>query len=378
MKKSAASPKGMLIDELESALAHGNVTYRVDSLRRITDLFVARAPDYSEDQIAVFDDVLTLLVQELEIASLILLARRLAPIPNAPSRTVRLLAFNEREDVASPVLTHSTRLDEATLAENARTMGQGHLLAISQRLSLSPALTDILVERGNTRVVHSTAGNPGARFSENGYARLVDRCDGDDELIAIVGSRDNIPRHHFLRLLAKASHDVRARLEARHPTMRSDIGDLVEESASTVQRDTALCSTTCNAARDHVKELHEHNQLNEQRIGEFIQALKFEETTAALALLAGLSPELAESLMIESRAEGVMVIAKVCGFSWPTVEGILRMRNTLAGLNVQDIDLCKASYLRLRLSTAQQVLRFHRMRMATRATISGEATPAHQ
>ena len=60
----------------------------------------------------------------------------------------------------------------------------------------------------------------------------------------------------------------------------------------------------------------------------------------------------------ESRSEGVMVLAKVLKFSWPTVKAILDMRG---GSPTNDEAFTRISYERLKPSTAQQVLRFHRM-----------------
>jgi hypothetical protein len=66
-------------------------------------------------------------------------------------------------------------------------------------------------------------------------------------------------------------------------------------------------------------------------------------------------------MMIESRAEGVMILAKVAGLSWSTVRNIIRMRDELSGAEPSDLAACQDTYERLRPSTAQQVLRFHRM-----------------
>jgi len=64
----------------------------------------------------------------------------------------------------------------------------------------------------------------------------------------------------------------------------------------------------------------------------------------------------------------VMILAKISGMSWSTVRAIINMRDELAGKEQSDLDACKATYERLRPSTAQQVLRFHRMQqMATPA-----------
>jgi hypothetical protein len=70
---------------------------------------------------------------------------------------------------------------------------------------------------------------------------------------------------------------------------------------------------------------------------------------------------------VETRAEGVMILAKVSAMSWSTVKAIINMRDQLSGLAPTDIAACKATYERLRPSTAQQVLRFHRMQQAAPA-----------
>jgi hypothetical protein len=47
--------------------------------------------------------------------------------------------------------------------------------------------------------------------------------------------------------------------------------------------------------------------------------------------------------------------------SWLTVKAIIHMRDDLSEMKPTDLQACKATYERLRPSTAQQVLRFHRM-----------------
>ncbi len=189
----------------------------------VTDLFIMGSEQYSDDEIALFDDVIIRLAAEIELSARSLLAVRLAPIPNAPPKIIRALAFDDAIEVARPVLVQSERLDDPTLVENGRRKGQEHLLAISRRRSLSEPVTDVLVERGDQRVVLSIAENRGARFSDGAFAILVRRSAGDDRLAACVGSRPEIPAHLFLDLLAKASHIVRAKLEAAHPQAKREV-----------------------------------------------------------------------------------------------------------------------------------------------------------
>jgi hypothetical protein len=73
-----------LIDELEAAVRDGSADSRVQTLRRITDLFLHDANRFNDEQITVFDDVLCLLVDKLERTALEELGKRLAPVDTAP------------------------------------------------------------------------------------------------------------------------------------------------------------------------------------------------------------------------------------------------------------------------------------------------------
>lgn len=184
-----------LVEEFEAALTSGSVRSRIDILERITDLFISGAKHYSKDQIDLFDDVMTRLVRTVVAKTRSEVAERLAPITNTPPHLIRVLAFDDDAKVASPVLAQSTRLAERDLLQAARTASQLHLLAIAQRPSLSEAVTDILVERGDRDVVRSLVRHTGARFSKAGLHRLVDRSRSDEALVTELGSRLDISRY---------------------------------------------------------------------------------------------------------------------------------------------------------------------------------------
>ncbi len=359
----ASSPN--LLGELQDALQHGTVARRVETLRRVTDLFLNGAVDYSDEQIAVFDDVFKCLILEIETSAKALLATRLAPIAKAPPQLIHTLAFDDLIEVAAPVLSQSELLDDEMLIQNARVKSQAHLLAISKRKILSGAVTDVLVERGNDEVVESAVNNPGAEFSEDGFTTLVSRAAADDNLATCLGMRRSIPRHHYLKLIAKASDSVRTRLAAANPLSEGDISTAVKEVALRTSSDDGAINAETAAAYKLVGLLHADGRLDEIQIAAFAEAGKFDETNAGIAMLANIPVSTVETMMIESRSEGMMILAKVTGLSWPTLKVILSMRDHLSGNEIKNISEYKESYEMLRASTAQQVLRFHRMRQNT-------------
>src|ERR1700736_5181084 len=108
-----------LLDELESAMATGSIARRIEILTSVTDLFINGAPHFSEDQVGVFDDVMVRLMVTIEARARAKLAQRLAPIANAPSNVIHLLASDDDIEVAQPVLDQSERLEDPALVANA-------------------------------------------------------------------------------------------------------------------------------------------------------------------------------------------------------------------------------------------------------------------
>jgi hypothetical protein len=353
-----------LLDELQAMLAHGTVARRVEALRRVTDLFLDGV-DYTTEQIDVFDEVFICLVDNIETNAKALLAERLAPV-TAPPRIIHRLAFEDSIEIAAPVLSQSEQLDDATLIANARAKGQQHMMAISTRRSLSGAVTDVLVEIGNRAVVHSTVENPGAEFSDNGYTMLAKRAEQDDDLADAI-SRRAIPRAQYLKLIAIASASVRAKLEAAHPTASADVTSVVRQATRLARSAPHAISRQTSIAHGLVRSLYEEGRINAREVHAFAEQRKFDETNQAIACLAGISVETAEAMMVESCDEGVLILAKVCNLPWVTVKEIIDMRDELSGTRSGDLEDCRRTYERLRSSTAQQVLRFHRMQQSTAA-----------
>jgi uncharacterized protein (DUF2336 family) len=305
--------------------------------------------------------VLTRLAVEIEVSARALLAVRLAPIGNAPPRIIQTLAFDDEIGVVGPVLEQSERLDERALVATAREKGQEHLLAISRRRCLSESITDVLVERGDQQILLSAAENRGAKFSIAGFSGLVRRAQGDDRLAACVGARPEIPPHLFLRLLARASQSVRAKLEAIHPGPKPQVRRAVAEVAGRIRAEARAAATT------GVEALQRRGLLDDRTLEAIAKGGRCEEVTAALALMCEGPVELVERAMKQEGVEMILIIAKAAALSWPTVKAILCARTGGRPISGGEIAHCLASYERLKSTTAQEIVRFQRTRGQTKS-----------
>ena len=347
-----------LIAELEVAVKNGSPEKRVDTLRRVTSLFLEGSDRLSEQQIGVFDDVLVHLIQRIESKALVELSKNLAPVNNAPIEVIRSLSRNDEIAIAGPVLTQSNRLSDSDLVDIAKHKSQSHLLAISGRASLSEAVTDVLVDRGNVAVHHTLARNAGAVFSEAGFAALVKKSHSDEKLAERLGLRLDIPLELLRQLLARASDLVRSRLLASaSPENREKIQSAIASIANEIGREAA-------APRDFVRadnvvlELNRRGKLNEPVLVEFITERKYEEMTATLALLCGAKSNLIELLLKSVRHEGLVIACKAAKLNWPTVSLILKSRFNQHSVSEQELLEAKDSFLELSQAAAQRTMRF--------------------
>ncbi|MGP0092069.1 MAG: DUF2336 domain-containing protein [Xanthobacteraceae bacterium] len=350
-----------LIHELEDAMQSGSSAKRVTTLRRVTDLFVDSAEELQDEQIALFDDVLSRLVEEIGLRARAELSNRMAPIANAPSNLMRRLANDDGIEVAGPVLSRSERLSDADLIGVAVEKSQRHLLAIAGRRQLGEAVTDVLVDRGNRQVLCKVAENNGAAFSSDGLNGLVQRAEGDDKLTARVGHRDDIPPDLYRKLILHASATVRRDL------LRAATREMQEEIQRTVSgvlrdmgvkkathRDYTFAEARVLAMRDT------RNIIGEAELAEFAERKKFEETVIILSLITAVPVEVFDHILSDVRSDPLLIITKAAGFKWQTLRALIQLQRP----DVPEVTLLEAEddFNKLSPSTAERAFRFWQIR----------------
>src|SRR3978361_1383470 len=196
-----------IIADLDDAVKSGPSQKRVDTLRQVTNLFLHGGERLSEEQVKVFDDVLCVLIARVETRARAELGARLAPLDYAPFEVIQLRARDQEIAVAGNVLSKSSRLRTSDLVEIASSRSQDHLLPISGRANPPEAVTDVIVDRGERKVIRTLANNASARFSDAGYSGMVAHADADGELAEILGLRIDLPLA-FLRDLLRRGTDA--------------------------------------------------------------------------------------------------------------------------------------------------------------------------
>lgn len=354
-----AETASFLID-LEEAVSKGSPESCLRALWHATDVLIAGT--YSEDEIWTFGEIIGRLARDIETTARGRLAERLASTNNAPYKLTRQLASDDCIDVAWPILSRSDRLDTETLLSCAENKSQRHLLAISKRRFVPETVTDVLVVRGNSVVVTSIVANIGASFSNSGFLHLVRRSEADSILAESVGLRRDIPRHIFHQLIAKASEEVRQKLEKERPDVGQQIHQVVIDVTGAIHAKFGPASKDYFAAKRTVAKLHERGELTEDRVFEFAHSLRFNEAAVALSLLCQFPVNIVERALIEKDREPVLMLAKSLDFSWTTAMALLFLGAHNYRITAGDLDRLKRDFHSLNVNTCRGVLDFYRSR----------------
>ena len=251
------------------------------------------------------------------------------------------------------------RLTTTTLVEIAKTKGQDHLFAISGRSNLPEVVTDVIVDRGETRVIRKLAKNPSARFSEGGYSGMVAHAEADDELTELIGLRIDLPLKFLRDLLERATDAVRARLSSIAPA------ELQEEIKRVLKNLANKAAGEHPPARDFsraegvVKRMKGLNELNDAAISRFAEAKKFEEVAASLALLNNSAPtDMMVRLLEGHRTDLILIPCKSAGLGWTTVQAILSHRPVKHRIAEATLATAMKDYGKLTAQTSERTLRF--------------------
>jgi len=364
-----------LISDIEHAIASRSDNVGA-MLHRITELFLVNAGHYSRDQLSVYDDVLAMLIDKVEVGARAELAHRLAPIENAPVRTVRSLALDESLVVAEPVLKQSVVLDDDTLSEVAKTKGWGHLVAVAARPEVSETVSDHLIASDNKKVLGALINNTGAKISNDGFHTLVRKSVGDDWMSECVAARKDIPEHHFRELISKASTIVRHRLMTRNPELCEIIQETLPDIAplaplAEIENMPAAPLKDYRTAELMVKS----HPLTEAVVVEFAKKKQIEEVVVAIAMLSTLATAEIERLFLDTWTSPVAIIFKAIGFHLATVDAVYHSRLAAGEAARDDLIQTKAEFIALRRATAERIMRFFRARRSAESPTRPEVDP---
>ncbi|MGY8662229.1 DUF2336 domain-containing protein [Bradyrhizobium sp. UFLA05-109] len=349
-----------IVAELESTIAGCAYERRVRMLRRTTDLLVAGRDRLQEPAISALDEVLLRIAERIEPTALTQLSTALVDLSLAPRETSRRLAFHDDPMVAGPLLLKSRTISANDLATIATSRGEQHLLAISGRNPVDPALTDILLKRGGKNVGRALVNNPGAAFSAAGYAMLIARAEHDNEIARALAFRSDTPDKIVRGLFPRLSPDARAAiLDAAAPALRERIETVLSPTRPTA-RPKLPSSADYAEARLSVVALNRVGKLNDSTINRFAIRGEAANLIASLSVLSGAPTDVIEKIITDEDCEALVMACRASRLNWQTTLAILCNRGG-PRLSYEQRERAQKLFDELYLSTSQWAVRWGEM-----------------
>ncbi len=351
------------LEELEQLATEKSSEKRLELLHRITDLFFTTEDRQKESDTDLFGQVMDHIAYNLETHARQELSERLADASKPPNKLLLKLATDDI-DVARPVLERSESLTAEDLVTIAKSHSQDHLLAIACRLVLATEVTNVLVERGNDRVLTRVAENEGASFSDYGFATLSDRSKNNDNLAEILTKREDTPEELLAELKERVAKRLNEKISDTHDdnTKKKIEGILNAETSE-------LANELSGSIKNHedIEALKRHGLLDENILLKYAHDHRLIETIHTLAVLTKLDENMVRHCLLEADLPALAVLCKAYDYSRETFAALLQLRvielklpSKLAISGMKRYDL-------LTPETAKRIFRFLKVRLAAAA-----------
>jgi hypothetical protein len=214
--------------------------------------------------------------------------------------------------------------------------------------------------RGNRDVLRSVAANNNANFSNSGFLHAIRRSANDSILAESLGVRKDIPRPMFQQLIAKASAEVKRRLQQERPDLFDEIQSSVIGATGALQSKFGPATERYFAAKRLVTNLHELGELDESVVFKYAQSRKHEEVVVGLSLLCSLPAVIVERAL--AGTDMTLILAKANEFRWDTAMALLFLGAKDYRLKSDDLLDLEKQFNQLSVKTSLDVLNFFQSR----------------
>jgi uncharacterized protein (DUF2336 family) len=359
----------MLHQELTRIAAERSPEKRLELLHKVTDLYLDGVETHTPSETYLFNEIMERIVDLFSRDLKRRVSANLAILPDFPSNIVRKLAGDEDAEIARPVLRNALSLTEDDLVHLAERGSQAHLTAIAGRSIVPAKVTDVLIDRGDRTVVHAVTANHGARFSDYGMDRLIEKCEEDVDLRELLVERPDLSPRVLDKLLPMLSESLVIKLAERGYEVNGAIpSDMI---ASLRQRFAAALKTRKEDILQVsmiVEEIRKGHARLDDCVRQTAEQGRLLDVATLIATFARLEREHVFQQIYRGQLQTVLILCRSLDLTWPTVEAILAVRAAKQRTPYRPDSAVRRDYETIDAGIAQRALRFLRVRqVATQA-----------
>ena len=313
------------MQELLDLARDKSVNGRTRLVEVVGDLFFEEKAVTNERERDLMAAILQQLIHDVEQSVRKALADRLAMETNAPHDLVSILA-NDEIDVAHKILRSSEVLQDLELIEIIQHRTFEHQLTIAMRNDVSEAVSDALVETGNSKVIQTLIENETATISDNTLEYLVNESKTREPYQLPLLDRPDFSPHLAKRMYWWVSAALRKHIVEEYtidPTeldqkIESTIKDLLGEPQTVApQAEVSEGEIIDTHSMDLARKLAATNAITPTLLLQTLRKGEVRMFEGMFAQLTGLRTNLVRRLVYEPGGEGLAIACKAADLTKP-------------------------------------------------------------
>ncbi|MCG8544034.1 MAG: DUF2336 domain-containing protein [Alphaproteobacteria bacterium] len=209
-------------------LSDASAEARADTAAKVAGEFETGA--LSESERAIAEEIFRVMAKDVEVLVRETLSESIRDIPDVSSDIARVLAEDENDSVALPILEFSKALSDEDLVDIIDTCAPNRHVAIAQREEVSTTVSEAIVDKGDEDAVVALVSNSGAEIKEQTFDKVVDKYGESERVQAPLVKRETLPLTVAERLVTKVSDSLKEYLVTHHELSPEVASDLLLES----------------------------------------------------------------------------------------------------------------------------------------------------
>ncbi len=242
--------------------------------------------------------------------------------PDAPADIVRILARDEKREVAAPVLRNSPVLSDADIIDIIDTNPPDWVqTAIATRKNVTPVVADALVRSGSEKVIAAMLANPHVEIGEQTMERIVDHAPTVPEWHEPLVRRPALTERIILRLARFVAAPLLAILKSREGSSAAGAAALdgVASARGTAATGSAGARPDTQASAHtpaiQARVLHAEGRLSDELVTAALDDADHDFVIAALALRSKFSVDKVRRIVSAKSPRSMTALAWKAGFT---------------------------------------------------------------
>lgn len=307
-------PEHIEFNDLIGLARDKSVEGRTRLVQIVGDLFFDTDTVLRDAERNIMSDILRQLIHDVEMKVRQVLAKRMAAEAGAPRELISALA-NDQIEVAHPILTQSTVLQDIELIEIVEHRTFGHQLAIAMRETVSEAVSEALIDTGNVDVIKTLLENDNADISGTAMEYLVEQSEKIDDIQVPLINRGDLGPDLAKRMYWWVSAALRKHIVDHYRIDEAELDDQIQDTIHDIlgggsSNPGSIDDTPLRKSQELAEKLQNAEAITPQLL---IQTLRQGEVVLfedMLSQLTGLRTNLIRRFVFEPGGEGLAIACR--------------------------------------------------------------------